>query len=273
VNLTTRRLGVAAWAALTLTLWTAGPRAAWALDVVPTFVDEPAGTSNRQVWDATRQAVIQSAITDWEARVLNSQTVNVTFDFTRVGTANYLAQWDGTFSVSGSTNLFPWTSGVTHFVHFNSDQILRSGTSLVFVPASQSPTSNQWDALTVARHEVGHMLGFVDDFYRQTASNPSSDKWAAQITINGANATFDAPGLNVPLASSSDLSHILDSGAFANDLMTAALPNGERRGITQLHLDMLKKAYGYDVVPEPAGLVVLAPALGALALLRLRRAA
>jgi hypothetical protein len=85
-------------------------------------------------------------------------------------------------------------------------------------------------------------------------------------------ATFDPAGLNVPLESSSDISHVKEAGMYANDLMTVSIASGERREITPLHVDMLRLAYGYQVVPEP-GSLAMACVGGALLLTRRRRRA
>ena len=262
-----------AFAALALLLLLA--RGASALDISPTFVDEPPGTMNRQVWDAARQAVILDAISDWESLILNDRVVDVTFDFTREGADGYLAQWEGSYNLppGSTTNLFPWTPQVVHRVRFNSDQLLRPGTRLAFVPGSQYPGPDVWDALTVTRHELAHMMGFVGGFYRANASVAGSDKWAARVQINPPDATFDPAGLNVPLESSSDIGHVSEiKPYYANDLMNVSLASGMRREITPLHVDMLELAYGYQVVPEPGSLAAACVA-GALLLTRRRRRA
>jgi hypothetical protein len=64
--------------------------------------------------------------------------------------------------------------------------------------------------------------------------------------------TFDPGGLKTSLASASDLSHLLDSGATAGYLMTPAITSGQRREIRSLELNMLDMALGYTPVPEPA---------------------
>jgi hypothetical protein len=248
---------------------------AQALDISPTFVDEPPGTMNRQVWDAARQMVIRRAIGDWEALILDDRVVNVTFDFSRAGTDGYLAQWEGGYSLppGSTTNLYPWTPQVMHRVRFNSDQLLRPGTRMAFVPGSEQPGPDVWDALTVARHELAHMMGFIGDFYRANASDPGSDKWRARVRVNPPEATFDPGGLNVPLESSSDVSHIREAGGYKNDLMNAGLESGQRWEVTPLHTDMLRLAYGYQVVPEPAASTAALLGAAGLLLSRRRRAA
>src|SRR5690349_961333 len=75
-----------------------------AVNIVPTFMDG-AG----QTWDATKRAVINQAISDWDARILNDQTIAVTFDFTNAGTNSYLGLWQGNYNVFTGTNIYAWT--------------------------------------------------------------------------------------------------------------------------------------------------------------------
>ncbi len=170
-----------------------------ALTLVPTFTDGGGG----QTWSAARKGVINQAISDWEAVITDSQTVNVNFDFTNAGTSGYLGQWSGSILASGGTNLYPWTSGVTQTVHFNAD--LFTGTNYTWWDPTPTTSGDQpfaaWDALTVARHELGHMLGFTAGFYVDDFGGSNIDKWSSHIT----GSTFDPGGLNVAMASSSNL--------------------------------------------------------------------
>lgn len=207
----------------------------YAVTIVPTYIDG-AG----QTWTAERKDVIQQAINDWQTAVRDSQTVNVTFDLTHAGSGSYLGQWDGNYSVYPGTDINPWTSGVTHTIHFNVDYF--SGTNYLWWDPTPTTSSDQpfaaWDALSVARHEIGHMMGFTDQFY---SNAQGIDKWG--IHISG--STFDPGGLNVSMESTSDWGHVLDGGSTANDLMVAALYNGQRHGISATDLNMLHLAYNY----------------------------
>jgi len=224
---------------------------AQAMIISPTYVD-----GSGQTWDATRMGVIQQAIDDWQSLILDEQTINITFDFTNAGSSGYLAQWAGSFSVLKGTDLYPWTPGVTHTISFNADFF--TGSHYTWwdpTPAtSEDQPSAAFDALSVARHELGHALGFADNFYYDNFSTIDSiDKWTSHIT----ETTFDPGGLDVSMASASNLSHVLDGGETAGDLMVPALPNGMRRDISTTDLNMLQLAYGYQLVPEPSTLVLL----------------
>jgi hypothetical protein len=212
------------------------------IDIVPTFVDG-AG----QTWDSSKRAVIDQAISDWDARILNNETIPVTFDFTNAGTSSYLGLWQGNYTLSVGTNIYPWTSGVQQVVHFNADQMDSSQPNYLLFTLGSIPFAN-WDALSVARHELGHMLGFTDQFYVDDFSEAGqTDKWSSHIV----GTTFDPGGLNVQLAAADNLSHTADSGSTANDLMNPALPNGLRRTISANDQGMLEEAYRYQMAPDP----------------------
>jgi hypothetical protein len=229
------------------------PLPSQAVAIIPLYVN-----GADQTWDPVRQGVVQQAIDDWQTKILDNQTINITFDFTNAGTSGYLAAWAGSFSVPLGTDVYPWTSGVTQTIHFNADYF--SGTHYTWWDPTPT-TSNDlppaaWDALSVARHELGHGLGFVPYFYKDNLFAPGEiDKWTSHIT----GTTFDPGGLNVSMASSTNLAHVLNSGSMAGDLMVPALVNGARRDISTTDVSMLHLAYGYQV-PEPSTLVLLATA-------------
>jgi hypothetical protein len=211
-----------------------------AITINPTYVNG-AG----QTWSQTEKDVIQQAINDWQTALPESRTVNVMFDFTNAGTGGYLGMWEGSYSLYAGTDVYPWISGVTHDIHFNAD--LFSGTTWwdPTPTTSNDLPSNKWDALSVARHEIGHMMGFTDSFYVDNFYTPQEfDKWG--IHISG--STFDPGGLNVSMQSTSDLGHVSNSGSTAGDLMVTALGPGVRRGISATDLNMLHLAYNYTIV-------------------------
>jgi hypothetical protein len=231
-----------------------------AISIIPTYVDGAGYT-----WDSIKKGVIGEAISEWQALLPDSrQPINVTLDFTHAGTANYLGQWEGGWTLPVGTNIYPWTSGVTHTIHYNAD--LFSGTNYTWWDPTPTTSADQpfqaWDALSVARHEIGHMLGFTDSFYFDELGQPQQiDKWDSHIS----GTTFDPGGLNVSMASTYDLGHLRDSGSTAGDLMVSSLANGHRREISGTDLRMLHLAYGYTIVPEPSTIALLLTAtLGGL---------
>ena len=240
------------------------------LSINATYVDGAGET-----WDPTRRGVVEQAITEW-LEVLDSvnpaddDQINITFDFTNAGTGSYLGQWQGSSpELVAGDNRLPWEN-TTHIIHFNADQMDAGLTNYSWWDASPLDGSDQlfeqWDMLSVARHELGHALGFTT-FYAYDLGNPGElYPWEDLVT----GTTFDPGGINVELASSTNFGHVANSGISLDDLMTTGLPNGTRRGISQLDVDMLRLAYGYSqTVPEPSALLL--SGLASLALLRRRR--
>jgi hypothetical protein len=224
------------------------PASTRALTINATYVNEPGG----QTWTAERKAVIQQAINEWQTALPDSHTVNVTLDFTHAGTSNtYLGRWSCSYSLYQGTDIYPWTPNVTHTIDFNVDYF-NTPTHTWWDP---TPTTNNdlppdgWDALSVARHEIGHMMGISNSTYWENFSTGQQfDKWGTHIS----GTTFDPGGLNVPLAASNNLSHLFDGGTTAGDLMVPVLSNNQRRAISATDLNMLHLAYGYTtVVPPP----------------------
>jgi len=215
-----------------------------ALSINPTFVD-----GGGETWDATRMGVVNQAITDWELVIGDSQTVNVTFDFTNAGGSGYLGQWQASYSgIPAGTDLYAWTTGMDHAIHFNADRF-GGGNPLWWDPTPLDGSDqlfDDFDALSVARHEIGHLMGFTDGFYERMAGTAGSDKWTDENIIAG---VFDSLGLNVTMAGSGN-GHVADAGSSAGDLMVPTVTNSIRRDISTLDLDMLELAYGYTIIPE-----------------------
>ena len=216
---------------------------AQALEINPTFTN-----GGGETWDSTRQGVINQAIADWELSIFDTQSVDVTFKFSHTGTSSYLGLWGGSISASVGTDIYPWTSGVSHTIYFNAD--LFYTTNYLWWDPTPGTSDDQpfaaYDALSVARHEMGHMMGFTDDFYVDDFfGDGEHDRWTDQIV----GTTFDPGGLNVAMASSGDLGHVADSvPAIDSDLMATATFNSIRRDISQMDRDMLALAHGYSVL-------------------------
>ena len=240
---------------------------AFGLTIIPNYVTTGAGS-----WDATEQAVIAQAITDWQSVITTNVTINVNLDFTNAGTGGYLGQWSGGRNTYAGDDAYPWQK-TTHTIHFNAD--LASGVHYLWFDPTPTTSDDQpfvaWDALSVARHELGHMLGFVPNFYKENIGTASEvNLWDRFITVNGSSAVFDQGGLNVSLASSGNLGHLLGVNGPGGDLMSTALYNGERLPISSTDLAMLSMAYNYTVVPEP-GIVGFAVTTAILTLRRRKR--
>lgn len=227
----------------------------------PTFVD-----AESQTWDSAKKGVVNQAISDWQGVFSGvnggSRTIDFDVTFTQAG-ASYLGQM--ALGFSGSGEILPWSSGTSAVLSINADYF--DGTNGVVNQLWFDPTPttavdqpfSDWDALSVARHEIGHLLGF-NDFYEVDGASP----WADLITAN----QFDPGGLDVTM-NTGDAAHVAQSLSM---LMSPALSNGVRRNISGTEAQMLSLAYGYDLVsvPEPAFLLYLSSLLP-LAFLTRRR--
>lgn len=227
-----------------LLIFCGGYRSA-ALLINPTYTDAAGYT-----WTSERTEIIETALGNWEASVLDNQSFDVEFTFEAAGSEGYLGQWGGGYSLTAGTDVYPWTDGVEHTVKFNADLM----DSISFDTAD--PPSSEYDALSITRHEIGHAMGFVNGFYVDSFSTAGeTDKWSSLID---ANFVFDPGGLDVQMEE--DETHMADS----EDLMATSIANGERKSIGQTNLDMLALAYGYEVIPEPSVLIMIALALPVL---------
>lgn len=124
------------------------------------------------------------------------------------------------------------------------------------------------DALTVAKHEIGHAIGFLHE--------PTSKFMKKVKVINGnrfydmnSNGVYDA-GIDF------DLSDVVNWQGHAADekyVMFAAFGTQERIHESRAEAAVLADAYGYCLapVPEPGSLLALAGGLVSLAGMALRR--
>jgi hypothetical protein len=241
---------------------------AQALNIVPTFTDG-AG----EIWTAERRAVIQHAIDDWESVIGVEENFSIEFDFTDAGTCGtcYLGQWGGSILAPAGSSIRPWAF-VSHTIHFNTDlmdELLPNWMWFDPTPADDAgdPPFINWDALSVALHEIGHSLGFVNGFFVDDFFNPGEvNLWGDQIDGSG---VFDPGGLNIQMVGG--YSHYEDAGPTADFLMTPAIANGQRKSISATDAAMLNLAYGYALAPEPKTALLLGIGLLVLAEQRRRR--
>ncbi|HUO10407.1 MAG TPA: hypothetical protein VM008_19025 [Phycisphaerae bacterium] len=230
-----------------------------AFTITPTF-----STNTTQAWDANSMAIVNQAINDWTS-VLSytgpNQNIDMSFQFLDGGSdpfnsMTYLGSWRGIInSPPTGTNVFPSTPEVNHLVKINSDLMtVRNGgvnypDYLVLAFTSAPPTANQWDALTVIRHNIGQALGF-SMLYVDSYGNSLANKWQDQVTVTGSNAVFDQTpgGLNIPLVSSNNVTQFADP----TDLMglgngPSALPLATRLAPSFQDFEALSLAYNYAI--------------------------
>lgn len=214
-----------------------------------------------ETWDSARQAVVNKAANEWGNLFIDDYSIDVDVTFTNGGSGGYLGQWAGSRSFFNGEDIKPWDN-TSHEIRFNADR-MDTGLSnyLWWDPSNLNDNSDQpfvaWDALSVARHEFGHLVGFTDNFYVDNINTPGEiDFWDDQLS-GSTPKIFDASGLNIQLHT--DDTHLANSGVSASDLMNPAIPNSVRREISQLDVDILTTAYGFNLasIPEPSTIGLL----------------
>ncbi len=198
-------------------------------------------------WTSIRRGVVEQAVSEWEAMILDDQAVSITFDFVDAG-ATYLGQWAGQYSAMQGTDMYPWSSELNHTVHVNAHYMDEGlSHSLFFDPTPDTDGDvpfMDFDALSVIRHEIGHAMGFTAAFYFDNVFAPDAiDKWGTHIVGN----MFDPGDLDIQLASDVNISHVYNGGYTLNDLMTPSITNSQRREISRIDMAMLELAYGYFI--------------------------
>jgi hypothetical protein len=227
--------------------------------ITPTFSNSPTTDASAQNWTATEEAVVMEAVSDWTS-ILSytdpSQNIPMTFQFTAAGTAPgaYLGLWVGNYSANEGDNVTPWSPDMTQIVNINTDfMVPRAGSpTLVFTTGGIPVAQNTWDALSVLRHELGHALGLTTLYTSfATGSTPDPNSYLlSHVNVTGTSAVFDQSpgGLNIPLASFTNVEHVADN----NDLMSVSLNNGVRKSMSFTDIEELSATQGYAVT-IPAG--------------------
>ncbi len=220
------------------------------LDIVVTFDD------NTWVWNDVQKAVVNQAVTDWEDAFNAYQidgTVSFGIDFRNTGAAAVTYGWDVGWAYLGTGfSSRPWLN-TGHYMGIQPNVMWWDPT-----PAIDGDGIYGYDALTLIRHELGHMLGsqpglYFDNIY----TGNQTDVWESQIVGN----TFDPGGLNVTMSYG-------DHGHTSGGLMNPILNAGYRLDVDQT-MDMFVVAYGLQPIPEPMTMTLLV--IGSVAILTKRR--
>ena len=209
----------------------AGPAAA--LEITPTFT----GAEGAE-WTDARRAIVHQAIADYEAAILDEGAMAVEVQF---GQMDQAAMWYTHGEPPTGRTVRPWSRGLRHVIVINAalaEQLWYDPTP----EADDDVPADRYDALTLIRHEMGHMMGHRDGYgIEGWGTRRHRDLWMAAIDEQG---VFDAEGLSVPMARG-NWGHWAVEG-----LMNPRMLPGRRYGIEKT-VRMLSAAYGYELAPEP----------------------
>jgi hypothetical protein len=222
------------------------------LDLVFTFDDNAT-----KVWTDLEKDVVNQAVAEWEAAFAEydiDEVVSFGIDFRDEGGAAAVTYGWGV-GVATGMDLRPWQN-TGHYMGVLPHTLWWDPT-----PTTDGDVAG-YDALTIIRHELGHMLGSQPGLYIDDIYGPNhEDKWTSEVV----GTVFDPGGLNVAMSGPGDLGHT------SSGLMKPVMYSGERYDI-DLTMDMIAKAFDLQpAVPEPMTMSLLA--LGGIALLRKRRSA
>jgi hypothetical protein len=182
---------------------------------------------------AQQQAVFQQALNEWTAiiRTRGFTPSNYAITFTNGPLAgNTLALASVTFdgdtgNLISATITFDNDGTTTWYV----DPTPADDTEFNVTPPATPPAGT--DLLTVARHEIGHAVGWIN---------------ANRVTNLSSGNVFDAERLNIAMTTMGG--QHTDPNVHANDIMVPGIPASTRRSISLYPAAaMLARAYSYDI--------------------------
>jgi hypothetical protein len=209
----------------------AGPAAA--LEITPTFTDAEGAE-----WTEARRAVVHQAIADYQSAILDEGAMAVEVQF---GEMDQAAMWYTHGEPPTGRTVRPWSRGLRHVIVINA----ALAEALWYDPTPDTDDdvpADRYDALTLIRHEMGHMMGHRDGYgIEGWGTRRHRDLWMALIDEQG---VFDAAGLNVRMARG-------NWGHWAGEgLMHPRMLPGRRYSVGRT-VEMLAAAYDYELAAAP----------------------
>jgi len=190
---------------------------------------------------ATEKQIFGQAVSDWTGTLANPTGKTVALALAVDFQALAIGNGGSTTGFNVDADKLPTSSSIT----------MSNNTDMYYSLDPAVPATKK-DALTVARHEICHALGFGMPF----------DLYSAQADTAAVPPTWTKGTVTATLAGTSlnDASH-LDATAHPNDIVNLTVGLGNRRSISNIDVKILTAAFGYNLVPEPASLSLLAAAL------------
>lgn len=183
----------------------------------------------------TSQSVIQYALNEWSGIIVNTtdriaNPFPITISFSDFGaTSNLLALTTVTFNVASGNLLSATMSFNTRFTFFIDTT---PWDDFEFTCTACTPVTD-FDLLTVARHELGHAVGFTQ---------------TARINFFLAGSTFDQSRLNIGYDNNTGVGFHTSSAAHPNNLMNSSLGAGMRLPISLYpEAALVARAFEYDI--------------------------
>jgi hypothetical protein len=190
-----------------------------------------------------QKSLVDDAIKEWTDCLLGSpkgQPITLTLSFTFKPLP--APELGGTSNIKADGNNNPQSADIE----------ISTGANMYYGLGLPVP-KDKFDALSIIKHELGHALGFAGG---DPKDGLGYAKWNAQLSADDP-PIFDKGGLNVTMAGTdaNGRSHIAQGNP--RDLMNPVpVDMGERRGPSNLDFQMLGKAFGYQVCPEPSSLAI-----------------
>jgi hypothetical protein len=189
-------------------------------------------------WTPVEESIAYAAITEWTDHLSLPQPVSLYFGLADLGG----------YTLGQTSNFYEWIPS-----ELPAQATITIDTRSWISWNLASPESGYYDALSILAHEVGHAIGFADVF----------PGFQSHVTYDASgNPYFDS----YPLYKQYSPSHMNDP----NDLMYPYVDTDQRRTPSYGDLDILHIAYGYQIVPLPATLLLFGPALVGLMAIRRR---